>query len=260
MQDRHTNRKKNFEEQAFTTLKYVIPFIENRKLIGKGLKILEIGCGEAGNIKPFLDRECICVGIDISESKIEFGRQVFSRHTLNKNITLITDDFYNWSTTELFDIIILRDVLEHLQNHYKFFTSVKQLLKPDGICFLGFAPWQSPFGGHQQICKNKILSHLPFIHLLPNNLYFGLIKKTNEKKIEELIEIKNTRISIGRFLELVNKTELIITKQNYYFINPNYEIKFGLKPMKQIFYFVPWLRNFIITSGYFLIEKGNLEN
>lgn len=255
MQDRHINRKINFEEQAYTTLKYVIPFIEQQRKIKKGLRILEIGCGEAGNLKPFLEKGCICVGVDLSESKIESGRQLYAKHYFIKNLTLVTENIYNWNNQELFDIVIMRDVLEHIHNHQNFFTYSNRFLKNDGVFFIGFAPWQSPFGGHQQICKNKILSRLPYFHLLPNKLYFSLIKNTNETKINELIEIKETRISIEKYLKLIKKSDYSILKRSYFLINPNYKIKFGLKPTKQFLYFIPWIRNFIITAGYFLLVK-----
>lgn len=37
--------------------------------------------------------------------------------------------------------------------------------------------------GHQQIAKGKIISHLPFIHLLPRFLYRWLLKLCGEKMI-----------------------------------------------------------------------------
>ena len=56
MQERHTNRIQYFEEQVYTTEKYVIPFINKIKPMSADMQILEIGCGEAGNLLPFLQR------------------------------------------------------------------------------------------------------------------------------------------------------------------------------------------------------------
>ena len=71
MQIRHKNREIYFREQAECTQKYVIPYIEQVLCIKPNLRILEIGCGEGGNLKPFLDLGCYCVGIvvDVAPQK-----------------------------------------------------------------------------------------------------------------------------------------------------------------------------------------------
>ncbi|NOX67348.1 MAG: class I SAM-dependent methyltransferase, partial [Chlorobi bacterium] len=73
MQERHINRNKYFDEQVYTTEKYVIPFISKVLPVNSNLSVLEIGCGEGGNLKPFLDIGCKTTGVDLSEKKIENG-------------------------------------------------------------------------------------------------------------------------------------------------------------------------------------------
>ena len=53
-----------------------------------------------------------------------------------------------------FDVIILKDVIEHVPEQEKFVPYLKNFLKPGGQIFFGFPPWYMPFGGHQQVCKN----------------------------------------------------------------------------------------------------------
>ena len=55
MHERHTNKSQYFEEQIYTTKKHVIPFIRKYKQIDKHTSVLEIGCGEGGNLKSFMD-------------------------------------------------------------------------------------------------------------------------------------------------------------------------------------------------------------
>ena len=54
MQERHRNRLLYFNEQAETTEKYVIPYIEQVFPLHEGERVLEIGCGEGGKLKPLL--------------------------------------------------------------------------------------------------------------------------------------------------------------------------------------------------------------
>lgn len=261
MQQRHKDRKQYFDEQVYTTEKYVIPFVNEFMAITKDMAILEIGCGEGGNMKPFLDMGCQVVGIDLNEGQIENAKVYFADHPNVANLKLILRDIYKMKPNELgeFDLIIMRDVIEHIPNQEKFMAYVKQFLKPTGKFFLGFPPWYMPFGGHQQIMNHKYFSKLPYYHLLPMPLYKGVLNmvEKSEKIRNELVEIKETGISIERFRRIVKTENYNIDKEVMYLFNPNYEIKFGLNPKEQIGIVkaIPFFRNFLTTCCYYLISK-----
>ncbi len=258
MQERHSNREKYFNEQGITTEKYVLPFLEEFKDINENTSVLEIGCGEGGNLKPFLDRGCKrIVGVDLSKGKIENANNYFSNHPGKKNIEFILADIYDKDDLGKFDIIITRDVLEHVHGQERFLEYVKRFLKPGGLFFLGFPPWLNPFGGHQQICESRILSKLPYFHILPSGIYRAMLKVFGERdaKINGLLEVKETGINIERFEKIRKKTGYKTLKRVFYLFNPNYETKFGIKPRKQNRFIsaIPYLRNFFITSNYYII-------
>lgn len=261
MQERHLHREIYFNEQAYTTINYIFPLIEKFITIGGRLKILEIGCGEGGNLKPFLDRGCEVVGIDIQPEKIQNAELFFKNHKNKNNLKLILGDVYSLKVEDIgeFDIIYVRDVIEHIHNQSKFFQFIKKFIKNEGKLYVGFPPWYNPFGGHQQICKSKVLSKLPYFHLLPGFLYPLTLKLFQEdnKLINDLLEIKSTRISIERFKKIIKDENYKINKEIFYLFNPNYEIKFGLKPRKQIklIAIVPFIRNFFTTSCYYILSK-----
>ncbi len=96
MQERHINRGKYFEEQSFTTEKYVIPFIQTFKNIDEQTSVLEIGCGEGGNLAPFAKKGCKRVlGIDMSEKKIQ------NAHTFFKDMDLSDKTEFIWIAKRL---------------------------------------------------------------------------------------------------------------------------------------------------------------
>ena len=260
MQERHVNRSRYFNEQSITTEKYVIPYIEQIKPVKTGMNVLEIGCGEGGNLVPFIKRDCKVTGIDLSEKKIR-NAEIFLEEFMeeNKNVNLFLKDIYKHEFHENFDLIFMRDVIEHIPDQEKLMKFLKTILKKDGLIFIAFPPWNNPFGGHQQICNNKILSHLPYYHILPAPLYQSLLKAggESEEKITSLLEIKDTGISINRFLKIVKNQSYKIHKLDYYFINPNYEVKFGLTPRKQssLIAAIPYLRDFLTTSLYALLSN-----
>ena len=259
MQKRHLDPLQYINEQIFTTQKYIVPFIQQVKQIDDSSHVLEVGCGEAGNLKPFLDLGCKCIGVDFSTHKIEKGREFFSTHPYAKNIRLISEDIYKTKEFHAqFDIIIVRDVIEHIHDQDKFLILLKDLLTSDGVVFFAFPPWQNPFGGHQQICENKILSSLPYFHLLPVPLYKTILKMfgENDGKINGLLEIKETGISLERFERLATKNGYVQLLRTLYLINPNYEVKFGFKPrtLAEILCNIPYFRNYLSTCGYYLLR------
>jgi SAM-dependent methyltransferase len=260
MFERHLNRDRYFAEQVYTTEKYVIPFIRKVMPVTAATTVLEIGCGEGGNLKPFLDMGCSVTGVDLSTSKIDLALEFYKDHPLVDKISLVKEDIYNCAEkyNGCFDLIYMRDVIEHIHEQDRFMEFVKPMLRPGGMIFLGFPPWQNPFGGHQQICQNKVVSMLPFIHLLPVPLYRGLLKMAGEPdvRIDNLLEIKETGITIERFTRILQQKGYSIKLRELFFINPNYEVKFNLKPRVLGYHLssVKGLRNFYTTSAYFLVE------
>lgn len=259
MQERHLDRSKYFQEQSLTSERFVIPYIDTVVPINAKLVMAEIGCGEGGNIKPFLDHGCNVTGIDLAVNKIENAKKFFADHPQKENLTLIAEDIYNIQPGDvpLFDLIIMRDTLEHIHDQEKFLNHLRTFLKPNGKVFLGFPPWRMPFGGHQQLCKSKFLSVLPYYHLLPRPLYKGMLKifGESERKIEDLIEIKDTGISLIRFKKIIKKLGYKVDKETRYLINPNYEIKFKLHQRKLWPVFnIPYVNEFYVTTYYCIIS------
>ena len=263
MQERHKDRKQYFNEQGITTSKYVIPYISEFKSITDKIRILEIGCGEGGNLIPFVEIGCEVVGVDLNSGQIGNAREFISEHYQDSKVDLLNQNIYDIGTEDIgsFDIVMLRDVIEHIPNQDKFLKHLKSFLKPDGIVFFGFPPWCMPFGGHQQICRSKLLSKTPYFHLLPVVLYKLVLKLFGETEgiINSLLEIKETGIGINRFQRIVAKNGYKFLKKTFYLINPNYEVKFGLKQRTQfkIVQAIPYFRDFLTTCLYSVIKMDN---
>jgi SAM-dependent methyltransferase len=259
MQERHKNKEQYFYEQGLTSQKFVVPFLAGLLKIESKTTVLEIGCGEAGNLKPFVDMGCQCTGIDISCSRIELAKTFYSEHPNKNNLTLICKDIYEVEPGPQFDIIVMRDVIEHIPNQERFMEFVKAFLKPGGKFFLGFPPWQNPFGGHQQVCRGKLLSKLPWFHLLPRGFYKLFLKWMGESEgtITGLLEIKDTGISIERFERILKHSHYQTDRRVFWLINPNYQTKFGIKPrrLNRIVAAIPWLRNFFTTAMYYVVSN-----
>jgi SAM-dependent methyltransferase len=259
MHERHSNLDLYFKEQYTTCKNYIIPFIEQKKKFNTSTRVLEVGCGYGGNLLPFLEMGCHVTGVDIRPHSIERAKEYLDIQN-RTNLELICSDIYEAEGLEnSFDVIFMKDTIEHIPNQEKFIPLLKKFLKDDGVIFQGFPPWYNPFGGHQQMCKSRILSKTPWIHLLPRPIYKGLLNLfgENEATIDGLLtDAYDTGISVQRFLRICKKNDLNLVASTFYFINPNYEVKFKLKPRK-IFSFlnIPILRDFYTTTVYCLLSK-----
>ena len=260
----HADRKRYFEIQVLNAEKYVIPFIEEKFPVITGMRVLEIGCGEGGVLKAFINKGCEGVGVELDAPRIDEARKFMPEDIAAGRLRFVVKDIYqvNVSTdfSGRFDIIILKDVIEHIHDQPRLIGWMKQFLKPGGIVFFGFPPWYMPFGGHQQMCHSR-LSRLPYIHLLPRRLYRWILKKKKEP-VESMMEIRDTGISIEKFVRVCKGQGYSIVHNRHYFLNPIYEWKFGWKPRRQaaIIKAIPFIRNFFTTCVYYIIQPKKHED
>jgi SAM-dependent methyltransferase len=256
----HDNRAHYFEHQRRVTAEHVIPFIEESGPIPGDARVLEIGCGEAGVLDAFLQRGASAVGVDHNEKRLARGREFLARAISTGRLTLLHQDVHTLAEHEYaayFDLIVLKDVIEHVHDRPALFALMAKLLRPGGRVFLSFPPWRMPFGGHQQICKSWLLSRLPYFHLLPQGAYRSVLQAFHEKqrRIDSLLDTHSTGIGTAEFEELVESSSYRIASQRYYLFNPMYTYRFGIRPLQQ----APWVagaaawRDFVTTCAYYTV-------
>lgn len=223
--------------------------------------VFEVGCAEGGVLLPFLKRGCKVVGVDLAPERIAMAKTFLESEAAAGQAEILLQNIYEDAFLNrfkgAFDIIILKDVIEHVPEQQNFITYLKNFLRPGGQIFFGFPPWYMPFGGHQQIARKKWASVLPYYHILPRFIYKGLLKMAGEHEltIKELMEIKDTQITIERFERIVKKSGLKVLNKQHYLFNPIYKYKFGLTPRKQWapFSWIPYFRDFVTTCVYYTV-------
>ena len=264
MFDFHKDKERYFNYQYWTARDYIIPFLEDQFDFSKKLNVMEVGCAEAGVLKAFAEKNQNCLGIELHNGRIDLAKVFLKEHYEAGRVDFINRDIYKIDIDKdlgkRYDLIILKDVIEHIPNQEKVIPRLKEFLTPSGKIFFGFPPWYMPFGGHQQICGSKVLRTLPWFHLLPRPIYSTIIKSFGERERihEELLDIKSTGISIERFERIVKQSDMTISKKQFFFTNPIYKFKFNWKVMRQpaLFSAIPFLRNFYTTAVYYVIGNN----
>ncbi|HCL00469.1 MAG TPA: hypothetical protein DHW42_10255 [Candidatus Marinimicrobia bacterium] len=222
------------------------------------LKILEVGTAEGGLLKYFSEKGHYCYGIEYSESRYEFSK------ALNKDskIKFIHGDITDQSTyadylQERMNIVICRDVIEHIHPNKKIIAlkNMAAILNPDGKLFISFPPKYSPYAGHQQGAP-KIFAKLPYLHLLPAKIFRSYLSMLNipQNTINQLNDIRKSRISIDSFEEMLPEAGFKIKKHEFYFIRPCFEYRFKIKKMKNPFRYSPLREIFSLGAIYALTK------
>ena len=156
-------------------------FIDN---VGKNDAVLDIGCGNGFVAYDIAQKAKSVLGIDISSKNIDFAK----KHYQKSNLKFIVADATKFHPKNNFNVIILSNVLEHIEKRVKFLKKIKKL-----------AP--------------KILIRVPMI----NRGWLPLYKK--EKGAEYLLDRTHfTEYTIKSFSEEIKEANLKIS---------SYSIQFG---------------------------------
>lgn len=264
MFDFHKDKIRYFNIQKEVTQVNIIPFIQPFRNTNTPQYVLEIGCAEAGVLKAFLLDGDDAVGVELSPSRYQTASKFLEADIAKGKATIINQNIYDIDDPiatfgRPFDVIILKDVIEHIPDQERFIPTLKKFIADDGVIFFAYPPWRMPFGGHQQICNNKLLRTLPWFHLLPKNLYKAVLNAFGEKEatVNELLEVKSTGINIERLYKILQQNKFTVTGEIFWLINPIYCYKFGLKS-RVLYAFlskIPWFRNFYTTAHYIAFKK-----
>ena len=257
----HEHRDIYFQHQRAVTSEYIIPFIEQVYRIKPGGTVLEIGCGEGGVLKAFTERGCRAVGVDLDAEKLQLAEQMFPEELARGQIEFINKNIYDPEFKDAFkgkfDLIVLKDAIEHIPEQQKLLSYLNTFLKSEGVIFFAFPPWYMPFGGHQQMCRS-FLKKVPYFHLLPTFLYKGILKGMHESpgRIATLLHNKRTGITIERFERILRRTHYRILKKQFFLFNPIYRYKFHLQPKEQFAWLaaLPYIRDFFTTAVYYVVK------
>ncbi len=257
------DHQRYIKQQYDTAVEFIIPFIEREKKIEKGMRFLEVGSGYGGICKAFADAGCKVTGIELLDHVSAIAKEFLNAEIAAGSAEIINKNVYDINPEkdldEKYDIILLKDTIEHIHGQEQFVKHIIHFLKDEGVIFFAFPPWFMPFGGHQQSLDSKFLDKLPYFHILPVPVYRGIMKLFGEVegRIVDTLEVKETQISINRFERITKEAGFKIVQREFYLINPSYKHKFGATPKKQYAWIsaIPWFRDFFTTTCYYLLRK-----
>ncbi|MFA0963521.1 class I SAM-dependent methyltransferase [Roseivirga sp. BDSF3-8] len=98
----------------------------------KGIRLLDLGCGDGKFVHDALQRGYDARGIDLSPDRIRKGREVFGLDE-ERLRCMNADDF---SSEDQFDVIVMWDIIEHVGSPASILQSIKKICHPRTLVFI----------------------------------------------------------------------------------------------------------------------------
>ncbi len=228
--------------------RFMIPLLADWGFDPRDATALDVGCGEGGGVCGLQDAGARCAGFDIDVHRVQVANALKGE----RPISFVTGNLYKpplpfRGTT--FDLVVLHDVFEHLEDKQAMLTQLKEYLKPAGKLLITFPPYFSAFGAHQQHLRSAAL-RLPFVHLLPFAISSVLprLKGEDPNVVEEVTKLARLKMGMRSFEQIARGGGLSIIGKQAYLISPNH-IRFGLRPLRAGFLGLIPLMSEVLCSG-----------
>lgn len=220
--------------QRELALRFLIPYLSKNGVELGGAAVLDIGCGDGGATAAFAERADRCVGIDVGDFEWP------SAPNLEFRQADILDYAAASSLGGNFDLVLLRDVIEHIENKVRLMEHVLASMRVGAHLLVTFPPYFSAFGGHQQAeLKGSRLRFAPYVHWHPG-----------------LRHVARARMTIGGFERLAARSGMRVAARTLYLLRPSFELRYGLPTVR---FGAPWFagaREILCTGAYYLLGPG----
>ncbi len=236
----------------------LIPWLE-KNLDLKGLSVGDFGCHQGGILQALREKASIGSGrgYDLNEDSIRT-----SPFVQDANFQLEIGDILTLDpAVNQFDLILIRDVLEHIPDYENVLRKAQECLKPGGHLFVSFPPYYSPFGGHQQLASNAF-KLVPYLHYLPERLLFNCVSlKDNEYMTAEdskgdMTSVRHTRLTLGKTEKAFRNTGFQRVAADYFLLRPEFKIRYGIPTLPcAMMGAVPILREIFTMGVYYLVTN-----
>jgi SAM-dependent methyltransferase len=241
--------------------RYLIPTLTRWGIAVAGSRLLEIGCGDGGCGAAFHAAGCDVTMMDVDERLVGIAKQANTK----ENIVIPTyvgdvfdadGEFYSHGP---FDIVLFRDVIEHLEAPHRALEVVKRYLDPRGVVFIVFPPYFSPYGAHQQILPRKTIAgipynKLPYLQLLPKPWFLNIARGETPAN-HEVMRLRDVCLTISGFEKSATRAGFRVRERTTYLSRPTFALRYGLPVIPaSVIGAIPIVRELVVTAAYYLLE------
>ncbi len=236
----------------------LVPYLKANKVFEAGNKVAEIGAAEGGVLAAFVEAGAKeAYGSDIVQFRLDIGnyiKEISSVEIEFQNHNIITESIAADKLNK-YDLVLLRDVIEHLDDTKLALKNISNLIKQGSYLYVTFPPYHSPFGGHQHTVANT-WGKLPYIHLLPDFIFHRLISSGRANDIGEVKRLQTIRLTPAKFEKAAKEAGYDIVKSDFYLLRPVFKMKFGLPSLKITpISAIPLVKSFFSLEASYILKK-----
>ncbi len=238
------------------SVRYMIPLLESWGVVLRGASVLDVGCGEGGGVCSLVDAGARVIGYDINSDRVAMANLLKGERQITMTAGNLYVDPMPYEGMR-FDLVVLHDVFEHLENKALSMDRLTRYLNTRGKLLITFPPYYSAYGAHQQLLRSQF-ARIPFFHLLPFSLDRILPRLKGEEPVfvEEVQKLGRLRMGMGGFEKIARAAGLTILGRQAYLIGPNH-IRFGLTPIPAgIVARIPGAREILCTGVVYLLGRS----
>ncbi|MFC1584824.1 class I SAM-dependent methyltransferase [Fibrobacterota bacterium] len=246
-----------FDYQRRLAEKVLLPSLRESGIDLTGKAVLDAGCGHGGVLSFLADQYKLKSGLGIDTDSVAVEGAEKRKHRV------LNFQQQNFLTLEAqtFDMVILRDMLEHVREVDAAFLKASRLVGQGGYMYVSYAPFFSPFGGHQHN-GSGIFARIPWLQILPGFLFKKMIglKGNVYKDIghleEDIDSVLSTKLTMSKMRRLVRASKMELIYHKSYLIRPDYKIKFGLRPLRMPVSRLSFISEFLCTGEELILKNA----
>lgn len=248
-----------WEFQHALTRDYLLPFLSQEGAVPTEGTLLEVGAGEGGCLAALQEATGLpAIGVELSADRTALSRRINA--VLAGDLSLHVGDVTDRASLDAlggpFSLIVLRDVIEHVEARDLAVENLAGILAPGGHLFVTFPPYDSPFGAHQQVLTPRAL-RLPWLQLAPGYLRRVERLEPARHKIDEQASLRRCSCTIAGFERSAARAGLRIVRRRHYLLRPAFRYRYGWPAVPAgIVGIVPGIREVLVTGSWYLLTRG----
>ena len=215
---------------------YLVPWLRSWGAWHDGVRVLDVGCGDGGASVALADAGARAEGFDIDGRLVRGGVERAKARGLQLDLGVadVTDGSTLGDYAGPHDLILFRDVLEHIPDVDAALRETSARLAPGGAIVVIYPPYWSPYGGHQQsLPAPKRLgvrwAKLPFVHWLGLGAWHALAgaPDRDDPHWTEIETIRRACLTIGGLQRRARAHGLRVAETRRYLLRPTFRLRYG---------------------------------